>query len=86
MDDLKRLRIIHKRFDEINRAIFIAGGVHFEQLNHNLMLSKKPGIFFAGQMLNWDAPTGGYLITAAIATGLWSAKGVGKFFLGSTFS
>jgi Predicted flavoproteins len=50
------------------------------------MLSKKPGIFFAGEMLNWDAPTGGYLITAALATGLWSAKGVEKLLLGHTFS
>ena len=84
--DLKRLRITHKGFDEIDKAISTAGGVHFDQLNHNLMLSKKPGIFFAGEMLNWDAPTGGYLITAALATGLWSAKGIEKFLLGGTFN
>ena len=84
--DLKRLRITHKGFDEIDKAISTAGGVHFDQLNHNLMLSKKPGIFFAGEMLNWDAPTGGYLITAALATGLWSAKGIEKFLSGGTFN
>ena len=84
--DFKRLRITHKGFDEIDKAISTAGGVHFDQLNHNLMLSKKPGIFFAGEMLNWDAPTGGYLITAALATGLWSAKGIEKFLLGGTFN
>ena len=84
--DLKRLRITHNGFDEIDKAISTAGGVHFDQLNHNLMLSKKPGIFFAGEMLNWDAPTGGYLITAALATGLWSAKGIEKFLLGDTFN
>ena len=84
--DLKRLRITHNGFDEIDKAISTAGGVHFDQLNHNLMLSKRPGIFFAGEMLNWDAPTGGYLITAALATGLWSAKGIEKLLSGGTFS
>ncbi len=83
--DLKYLRIKHEGFDEIDKAISTAGGVHFDQLDHNLMLSKRPGIFFAGEMLNWDAPTGGYLITAALATGLWSAKGIEKLLLGSTF-
>ena len=84
--DLKRLRITHNGFDEIDKAISTAGGVRFDQLNHNLMLSKSPGIFFAGEMLNWDAPTGGYLITAALATGLWSAKGIEKFLSGGTFN
>ena len=84
--DLKRLRITHNGFDEIDKAISTAGGVHFDQLNHNLMLSKRPGIFFAGEMLNWDAPTGGYLITGALATGLWSAKGIEKLLSGGTFS
>jgi predicted flavoprotein YhiN len=50
------------------------------------MISKRPGIFFAGEMLNWDAPTGGYLITAALATGLWSAKGIEKLLSRSTFN
>ena len=86
LGDLKSLRITHQGFEEIDKAISTAGGIHFDQLDHNLMLSKKPGIFFAGEMLNWDAPTGGYLITAALATGLWSAKGVEKLLLGNTFS
>ena len=84
--DLKCLRITHQGFDEIDKAISTAGGVHFDQLDHNLMLSKRPGIFFAGEMLNWDAPTGGYLITAALATGLWSAKGIAKLLSESTFT
>ena len=86
LSDLKSLRITHQGFEEIDKAISTAGGIHFDQLDHNLMLSKKPGIFFAGEMLNWDAPTGGYLITAALATGLWSAKGIEKLLLGNTFS
>jgi len=86
LSDLKSLRITHQGFEEIDKAISTAGGIHFDQLDHNLMLSKKPGIFFAGEMLNWDAPTGGYLITAALATGLWSAKGIEKLLLGNTLS
>ena len=84
--DLKLLRIKHEGLDSIDKAISTAGGVRFDQLDHNLMISKRPGIFFAGEMLNWDAPTGGYLITAALATGLWSAKGIEKFLLGGTFN
>ena len=84
--DLKSLRIKHEGLDEIDKAISTAGGVYFDQLDHNLMLSKRPGIFFAGEMLNWDAPTGGYLITAALATGLLSAKGIEKLLSGSSFS
>ena len=86
LSDLKSLRITHQGFEEIDKAISTAGGIHFDQLDHNLMLSNKPGIFFAGEMLNWDAPTGGYLITAALATGLWSAKGIEKLLLGNTLS
>ena len=84
--DLKLLRIKHEGLDSIDKAISTAGGVRFDQLDHNLMISKRPGIFFAGEMLNWDAPTGGYLITAALATGLWSAKGIEKLLLRSTFN
>ena len=80
--DLKLLRIKHEGLDSIDKAISTAGGVRFDQLDHNLMISKRPGIFFAGEMLNWDAPTGGYLITAALATGLWSAKGIENSFQG----
>ena len=84
--DLKLLRIRHEGLDSIDKAISTAGGVRFDQLDHNLMISKRPGIFFAGEMLNWDAPTGGYLITAALATGLWSAKGIEKFLSEGTFN
>ena len=84
--DLKLLRIRHEGLDSIDKAISTAGGVRFDQLDHNLMISKRPGIFFAGEMLNWDAPTGGYLITAALATGLWSAKGIEKLLSTSTFN
>ena len=65
----------------MDKAISTADGVCFDQLDSHLMLYKKPGIFFAREMLNWDATTGGYLITAALATRLWSAKGIEKFLL-----
>ena len=84
--DLKLLTIKHEGLDSIDKAISTAGGVRSDQLNHNLMISKSPGIFFAGEMLNWDAPTGGYLITAALATGLLSAKGIEKLLSRSTFN
>ncbi|QWF70758.1 TIGR03862 family flavoprotein [Methylomonas paludis] len=56
-------------------AISTAGGVCFSSLNDNLMLKTMPGVFCAGEMLDWEAPTGGYLLTACLATG--QAAGVG---------
>ena len=56
-------------------AISTAGGVDFDAVNANLMLNACPGVFVAGEMLDWDAPTGGYLLTAAMATG--RAAGLG---------
>lgn len=50
-------------------AISSAGGIPFHELNDELMLNKLPGVFCAGEMLDWDAPTGGYLLTACFATG-----------------
>lgn len=53
----------------IDEAISTAGGVKFESMNDGLMLKDRPGVFCAGEMLDWEAPTGGYLITASMATG-----------------
>jgi hypothetical protein len=60
----------------IARAISTAGGVAFEALDDALMLTARPGVFVAGEMLDWEAPTGGYLLQAAFATGVAAAKGV----------
>ncbi|MAT44944.1 MAG: aminoacetone oxidase family FAD-binding enzyme [Anaerolineaceae bacterium] len=60
----------------IEEAISTAGGVCFEGLTENLMIKNKPGVFCAGEMLDWEAPTGGYLINACLATGRWAGKGV----------
>ncbi|MES2481090.1 MAG: TIGR03862 family flavoprotein [Pseudomonadota bacterium] len=57
-------------------AISSAGGVRFDALDERLMLRALPGVFCAGEMLDWEAPTGGYLLTACMATGRWAGQGV----------
>jgi uncharacterized flavoprotein (TIGR03862 family) len=59
----------------IERAISTAGGVSFAGLDEDLMLRTRPGAFVAGEMLDWEAPTGGYLLQASFATGVAAAKG-----------
>ncbi|MFA5370637.1 MAG: TIGR03862 family flavoprotein [Sideroxydans sp.] len=68
------LRLISPR--SISEAISTAGGVKFEALDRNLMLRQMPGVFCAGEMLDWEAPTGGYLLTACFASGRAAGKGV----------
>jgi predicted flavoprotein YhiN len=53
----------------IDEAISTAGGVVFEALDEGLMLKQLPGVFCAGEMLDWEAPTGGYLLTGCFASG-----------------
>ncbi|MDH5301770.1 MAG: TIGR03862 family flavoprotein [Gammaproteobacteria bacterium] len=60
----------------LDEAISSAGGVPFEALTPQLMLKQHPGVFLAGEMLDWEAPTGGYLLTACFATGRWAAQGI----------
>ena len=57
-------------------AISTAGGVDFAALDEGLMLRDLPGVFCAGEMLDWEAPTGGYLLTACLATGRAAGEGV----------
>ena len=57
------------------RAISTAGGVAFAEIDANFMLKRKPGVFVAGEMLDWEAPTGGYLLQGAFATGVAAARG-----------
>jgi uncharacterized flavoprotein (TIGR03862 family) len=61
------------------RAISTAGGVAFEALDADLMLKARPGMFVAGEMLDFDAPTGGYLLQAASSTGVAAGKGAARF-------
>jgi hypothetical protein len=72
---LKALPITLTATRPIAEAISSAGGVSFKELDPHLMLRKFPGVFVAGEMLDWEAPTGGYLLTACLATG--RAAGLG---------
>ena len=59
----------------LDEAISTAGGVPFEAMDEHLMLKAVPGVFCAGEMLDWEAPTGGYLMTACMASGVAAAEG-----------
>jgi len=63
----------------VAEAISTAGGVRFESLDAQLMLRDRPGVFIAGEMLDWEAPTGGYLLTACFATGRAAGQGAAKW-------
>ena len=67
---IKALPLTVARPRPIAEAISSAGGVTFESLDSHLMLEALPGVFCAGEMLDWEAPTGGYLLTACFASGL----------------
>ena len=63
----------------LDRAISTAGGVPFSELDEHLMLRRLPGVFVAGEMLDWEAPTGGYLLQATLSTAMAAAEGVLAF-------
>ena len=63
----------------IARAISSAGGICFDELNTDFMFRSLPGVFAAGEMLDWEAPTGGYLLQASCATGVAAGKGALKW-------
>jgi len=69
---IKRLPLVLQRARPIAEAISSAGGVRLEGVDAALMLRALPGVFVAGEMLDWEAPTGGYLLTACFASG-WRA-------------
>jgi uncharacterized flavoprotein (TIGR03862 family) len=64
----------------IARAISTAGGISFDEIDADFMLRRLPGVFAAGEMLDWEAPTGGYLLQASFATGAAAGRGVLKWF------
>ena len=61
---------------DIDRAISTAGGISWPEIDPHFMLLKLPGVFVAGEMLDWEAPTGGYLLQACFATGAAAGRGV----------
>ena len=73
---IKALPIRLLRTRPLDEAISSAGGVPFEAMDEGLMLRQAPGVFCAGEMLDWEAPTGGYLLTACFASGRAAAVGM----------
>ena len=72
---IKALPLTLVKTRPLDEAISSAGGVLFEAMDEQLMLKQLPGVFCAGEMLDWEAPTGGYLLTACFASG--RAAGLG---------
>ena len=83
---LKALPITLKAARPLDEAISTAGGVRFEGMNDGLMLKSLPGVFCAGEMLDWEAPTGGYLLSASMATGRHAAQGLLSYLTDLGFS
>ncbi len=75
----KRVQLRLEGSAGMDRAISSAGGVDWEEIDAGFQLHKKPGVFVAGEMLDWDAPTGGYLLQASLATGYAAAQGMIAF-------
>ncbi len=76
---LKALPLRLLRTRPVAEAISTAGGVRLEALDDGLMLKALPSVFCAGEMLDWEAPTGGYLLTASMASGRVAAAGIARF-------
>ena len=80
---VKALKIQGATLAPMDEAISTAGGVAWSGLDDTLMLRDYPGVFCAGEMIDWEAPTGGYLITGCLATGDWAGKHAAKRTQGS---
>ncbi|MEK1908419.1 MAG: NAD(P)/FAD-dependent oxidoreductase, partial [Pseudomonas sp.] len=76
---IKALPLILRRPRPLDEAISSAGGISFAALDPHLMLQQLPGVFCAGEMLDWEAPTGGYLLTACFASGRAAGLGALKW-------
>ena len=79
---IKHLPLPVRAARPIDEAISTAGGIAFSALDENLMLRDLPGVFCAGEMLDWEAPTGGYLLTACFATGRAAGQGARAWLAG----
>jgi len=76
--EIKNCQIPLTRPRPIEEAISSAGGICWKEIDKNLMLKKIPNVFVAGEMIDWDAPTGGYLLQACFATGTYAGKAASK--------
>ena len=80
---VKALPVRHAGPRPLDEAISVAGGVSWDSVTEGLELRARPGVFVAGEMLDWEAPTGGYLLTACLATGRWAGRAAARAALGS---
>ncbi|MFC3613155.1 TIGR03862 family flavoprotein [Lutimaribacter marinistellae] len=76
---IKGLPVRHTGLRPMDEAISTAGGVSRDAVDDQLMLRALPGMFCAGEMLDWEAPTGGYLLTACFATGRWAGRAAARW-------
>lgn len=76
---LKQFPLALESYRPIEEAISTAGGLKFKNLDQDLMLKDFPGVFCVGEMLDWEAPTGGYLLTGVMGQGKQAAQGLLKF-------
>ncbi|UWQ58256.1 TIGR03862 family flavoprotein [Leisingera caerulea] len=76
---IKALPVKHAGLRPMDEAISTAGGVCRDALDDTLMLKQLPGTFCAGEMLDWEAPTGGYLLTGCLATGRWAGRAAADY-------
>ena len=75
---VKALPVRHGGPNPLDEAISVAGGVGFDSVTKGLELKALPGVFVCGEMLDWEAPTGGYLLTACLATGRWAGRAAAR--------
>jgi hypothetical protein len=69
---------------DLARAISTAGGIAWDEIDERFMLRRRPGVFVAGEMLDWEAPTGGYLMQAAFSTAVAAAHGLREWLARAT--
>jgi predicted flavoprotein YhiN len=75
---INHVEIVLTGASALEKSISTAGGISFDELDEDSMLRRLPGVFAAGEMLDWEAPTGGYLLQASFATGAAAGRGVLK--------
>jgi hypothetical protein len=71
---IKRLVVPVRGIEGLERAISSAGGIARSEVDDNFGLRRRPGVYAVGEMLDWEAPTGGYLLQACFSTGFWAAR------------
>ncbi|MBI9071845.1 MAG: TIGR03862 family flavoprotein [Melioribacteraceae bacterium] len=76
---IKKLPIVLTKPRPIEEAISTAGGIDFSEIDDKMMLKNLPGVFVCGEMLDWEAPTGGYLLQGCFSTGVFAADGIARY-------